>query len=81
MLALSTVVLAAFLYAGCSPANEENLADTKHAPPDPSVPVFKTYGERQQYDAKQAAEKRAAAKGGKVASKGQPETKEPPKSQ
>jgi hypothetical protein len=50
-----------FICAGCSnTTNEEGLDKTKKV--DDGAPVFKTYGEKQQYDAEQAAKNRAAAK-------------------
>jgi hypothetical protein len=62
-LALPAVVLGILLSGGCGPVNEENMADTKSAPIDPNAPVFKTYGEKVQYDAEQAAKNKPAAKG------------------
>jgi hypothetical protein len=78
-LALPAVVLGIFLSGGCGPANEEGIADTKSAPIDPNAPVFKTYGEKIQYDAEQAAKNKAAGKG-KPANPVAPKTPaEPPK--
>ena len=62
-LALPAVVLGILLSGGCGPANEENVADTKSAPIDPNAPVFKTYGEKVQYQAEQDAKNKAATKG------------------
>ena len=61
-LALPAIVVGISLSSGCGTANEESMADTKRAPVDPSAPVFKTYGEKAQYDAEQA-KKKAAEKG------------------
>jgi hypothetical protein len=62
-LALPAIVLGISFSDGCGPVNEENMADTKTAPIDPNAPVFKSYGEKAQYDAEQAAKAKAAAKG------------------
>jgi hypothetical protein len=62
-LALPAIVLGILLSGGCGPVNEENMADTKSAPINPNAPVFKTYGEKVQYDAEQKAKNKAATKG------------------
>jgi hypothetical protein len=81
---LPTVAVAVLMLMGCGPSttNEENLGPTKSvATGGPEIPVFKTYGERQQYEAEQKAKQRAASKDG-AGSKGQPKAPQaPPKSQ
>ena len=75
-LALPAIVLGISLSSGCGTANEESMADTKRAPIDPSAPVFKTYGEKAQYDAEQA--KKKAAEKGKGAKTAAPAPAAPP---
>jgi hypothetical protein len=75
---LPALALGILLSSGCGPSstNDESVIQTKATSNGPEIPVFKTYGERQQYEAEQAAKNRAAAKG---APKAQPATpKEPP---
>jgi hypothetical protein len=60
-LALPALALAASVWAGCGPSNEDTLkGESKATPQDPNVPDFKGYGDAMQYQAKQAAQNKAA---------------------
>jgi len=62
--ALSALGLGILFSSGCGPAttNDEGVATATASANDPKIPVFKTYGERQQYEAEQAAKNRPAPK-------------------
>jgi hypothetical protein len=61
VIASPMLALAVFLSSGCKDANEDGL--TKDAADDGKTPVFKTYGERQKWQAEQDAKKAPAPKG------------------
>jgi hypothetical protein len=68
-LALPAVVLGACVYSGCGPSNEDTLkGESKVAPQRSDMPNFKGFGDAMQYQAEQAAKKKAA--------KGKTDTKE-----
>jgi hypothetical protein len=55
---LPAAVLGVFLFVGCGTANEEGLSSAAAESKDPNIPEFKTYGEQQQWKAKEDAKNR-----------------------
>ena len=76
--ALPLVALSTLLLAGCGPSNEENLGGqtSQVAPHKEGTPDFKSYGEAMQYQAQEAAKKKAGR--GKAPVKSQPAPAEKP---
>ena len=59
-LALPAIALCACVYTGCGPSNEDTLkGESKVTPQRSDVPDFKGYGDVMQYQAEQAAKKKA----------------------